>query len=891
MPKKKASIKAKGLKLYANLTSQFKKGKKPAKTRKKAEKRANLPKDPIKRFFYRLHPKRLKQYWFSKRGAKMLLKIIVGLVIALLIAFAGLYMLFRKDLDPIRPGELSRRVQSTVNTYTDRHGNVLWDDRGEGNYRLVVEGHEISTYMRQATVAIEDRDFYNHRGISISGMVRAAINNLRGGEIQGGSTLTQQLIKQVFFADEAGDRGWGGIPRKIREIILAIELERIYDKEEIITLYLNKSPYGGRRNGVESAAQTYFGKSAKDLTLAESALLAAIPNNPSIYNPYNIAGNERLIARQHKVLNDMVEVGFITQEQADEAKAVDILDQIRPEAEQYRDIEAPHFVIEVRKQLEEKLGVRVVGAGGLTIRTTLDLNAQRYAERAIADNASYMSIGRSDNVALASIDVNTGQVIAMVGSIDYWRPGFGQTNAATSLLEPGSAIKPMVGYAPLMQQRSGINYGPGTVLRDENIDSIYCRGAVGRCQVRNFSGRFYGDVTIRQSLAGSLNIPAIKATYIAGLDESIRLTREMGAHSYCRDNNHAGLSAAIGGGCSVRLVELTNAYATLARGGTYRPISYILEVTDNSGETLMEWEEDEGREVVDPQVAYLLGDIMHDPMARAELVWGAASHSFGFVVPGVWTATKTGTTDNGAGLSKDQWVMSYSTAISTGVWSGNHDGSPMLGHDNTHIFGRRVVNDFMMNVHNNVYARDGRWSPGDTPERPRGIQRLTINGRTDLWPSWYNRNQTGATRTTMTFDRISRKRAHRCTPEAARVDVEVTRIIDPVTRRESFIVDGDWDPTAESDVHSCNDRMPNATISFDSDNGPGTPTVIRINFVRGTFALREYTLSVGGRVIARGQASSNTLNVTHTFTSSGQTVTLRITDAGLYENTITATSP
>ena len=227
-------------------------------------------------------------------------------------------------------------VQSTVTTYLDRNGQFLWEDKGDGDYKLVVKSDELSQNLKNATVAIEDRDFFSHSGVSVSGTVRAAVNNFSGGSTQGGSTLTQQLVKQVFFSDEASDRGFGGIPRKIKELILAIEIERMYDKDQILTLYLNEWPYGGRRNGAESGAQSYFGKSAKDLSPAEAALLAAIPNNPTVYDPYTVANHGLLIERQHRVLKAMQEMNYITNEQYDEAVAYPVLENLRPQESQFK---------------------------------------------------------------------------------------------------------------------------------------------------------------------------------------------------------------------------------------------------------------------------------------------------------------------------------------------------------------------------------------------------------------------------------------------------------------------------------------------------------------------------------------------------------------------------
>src|SRR6266702_5987983 len=318
---KKQRRRVPGLSVYSNLAAR-RKTKADAKSRRKAEYLASLPKQPLKRLLYRLHPKRVFRYWFSREGAIMLLKLSgVGLII-LAIVVAALFAYYRHELDAIRPSELAKRVQTSVTRYYDRNGVLLWEDKGDGNYRLVVGSGDINNYMKEATVAIEDKDFYKHPGVSLTGTLRATFSNITGGSTQGGSTLTQQLVKQVFFSDEAQDRGLSGIPRKIKEIILALEVERMYNKDQILTLYLNESPYGGRRNGVESAAQTYFGKSAKDLTLPEAALLAGIPQNPSVYNPYNVDYNKSLVERQHLVLDAMADQGYITKQQAADAKKV-----------------------------------------------------------------------------------------------------------------------------------------------------------------------------------------------------------------------------------------------------------------------------------------------------------------------------------------------------------------------------------------------------------------------------------------------------------------------------------------------------------------------------------------------------------------------------------------
>lgn len=831
--------------LYSSLVYRSKM-KADQNARRKAEELAKLPKDPVKRFFARLHPKRVCKELFSKNGLKKVLKFGAACILLMIILIGGLFLYYKKDLDAIRLDEL--KVSDTVNTYLDRNGEVLWEDKGDGDYRLVAEGKNISTYMRQATVAIEDKNFYNHPGVDLTALARATLSTLTGHGVQGGSTLTQQLIKQVYFSDEASNRSISGIPRKIKEVILALEVEKMYDKEQLITMYLNESPYGGRRNGVESGAQTYFGKSAKDLNLAESALLASIPNNPGVLNPYNEYGNKALIARQHKTLDIMVNMGYITEKEAAKAKKVPILDQIKPEANQYTNIKAPHFVLEVKRELEKKYGVKTMRAGGFVIKTTLDYKAQKLAEQAVAAGAEMMSRNGSDNIALSSVDVETGQVIAMVGSVDWRKPVYGETNAATSLLEPGSSIKPVLDYAPLFKQREGQNFGPGSVLKDESIDQIYCNGYVGSCQLRNYTGRFYGGVTIRQSLGSSLNIPAVKALYINGIEDSMKTLHGLGDKSYCKDNLSAGLATGIGSGCSVRQVEHANTYASLARGGVYKPLAYVLEVKNSSGDVLESWKNKAGKRILDEQTAYMVSDILGDPAART-LVFGAQAYAFGFKIPGVWTASKTGTTTTAnSAVSKDSWLMSYSPVLATGVWNGNHNGRGLASSDNSLV--RRVMHNYMEAVHKQVYGPAGKWTEGQKITRPTGIKTMTIGGRTDIWPSWYNTKTSGVTKDTKVFNKFTKTLAADCTPEAYRVEVEISKIIDPMTKKETLNVPDGYD---QETTDTCNYAAPGVSISKGSDE-------VTINIKRGT-ADYAYTVVAGDRTVKSGNNVSSDLNI------------------------------
>lgn len=837
---------------YRNL-SAF--GKLKYKSRLRAEKRARqhaqmlatLPKKYPARFFAHFHPKRVFNYWFSLYGVHQFAKIVFACFLLGIIGVGGLFVVYKQSLEDIQLSDI--HISETVNTYYDRNGNLLWQDIGDEDYRLVVSKDEMSTYIRQATVAIEDKNFYNHKGVDITALIRATMMTLSGKQVQGGSTLTQQLIKQVYFADEAASENRGGIIRKVKELILALELEKMYQKEDIITMYLNESPYGGRRNGVESAAQTYFKKSAKDLNLAESALLAAIPNNPAIYNPYNEYGHEALIERQHKVLDDMVGQGFISKEQAEEAKNVDILATIQPESTQYSNILAPHFVLEVKKQLEAKYP-DLMNQGGLHITTTVDLDAQKIAEEAVAAgialNNTWEGNG-SDNAALVSLDVETSQVVAMVGSYDFFREGYGEVNVTTSLIEPGSSIKPVLDYAPLFQQREGQNFGPGSVLKDENIDSIYCNGYTGgACRLRNYTGSFYGNVSIRKALANSLNIPAVKALYINGIENSLDTLHKLGDVSYCSDTS-AGLSVAIGSGCNVKLIEHANTYASLARGGSFKDIVYVLEIKDHNGNVIESWSDSKGERVVDEQVAYMISSILSDAGARS-MVFGASGSGYGFVVPGVWTASKTGTTTtSNSQVTKDSLMISYSSALSTVVWNGNHDGSGVKNSNNYTV--RRMIANYMERVHKEVYAPQGRWKSGDQPARPAGIQTLTVNGTTDIWPSWYNTKTSGVSKEKMDFNKYTKKLAAACTAESDKVSVEVTKIIDPVTLKATYVVPEGYD---KDNTDDCKYTKPSVTAVLNSDKKSVTVTA-----TKGTYPLKGYAVVIDGKTVLNGEITTN----------------------------------
>lgn len=868
----KAKRSSKALSVYSNLSNQ-RKANKDARLRRKAEYLATLPKHPVKRALYRLHPKRFWAYWFSREGGLMALKIAGVGVLLIFLLVMSLFMYYRQEIAAIRPAELANRVQTTVSRYYDRNGVLLWEDKGLGDYKLVVKSEEISQKMKDATIAIEDKDFYKHGGFSASGILRATWNNLQGGDTQGASTLTQQLVKQVFFRDESADRSFGGIPRKIKETILAIEVERSYNKDQILTMYLNESSYGGRRNGVQSAAQTYFAKDAKDLSLAEASFLAAIPQQPGRFNPYNAMSDpdakKAMLARQHTTLDYMVEQKMVSKDEAEAAKKVLIFDELKPESDQFKDIKAPHFVQMVKSELRDQLGEGIVGAGGLTIKTTLDWRAQEIVDQAVVDlfNSHWPRTANFDNGAVTTIDVQTGQILAMRGSRDYNYPDYGSVNASTAWIQPGSSIKPFV-YANLFKQRSGINYGSGSLISDNPIPQSIYRTDDGK-SVQNFDFKFKGMMKIRNALPESRNIPAINAMAIAGQESAINTIHDLGDMSYCThgQDTTVGLASAIGG-CDLKQVEHANTFATIARMGVYKPYASVLEVKNAEGQVIQKWV-DKPKQVLDPQIAYILEDILSDDAARAPSFGRGAT---GLNIPGVRTFVKTGTSNAGS-KSKDLWMNSVSTKVATSIWVGNHIPIGMSQALSTTI--GPTMNSIQVGLHK-IYQEDGSWKSGDWFAEPQGIQR--IGG--ELYPSWYNRATSNPT-ATLTFDKVSKKKATSCTPEVAKVQLTVQKYTDPITKKETMIASDGYDALADDDTHHCDDAKPYVT-SADGGNKKITAQVSQ-----GTHSIQNVTFTVNGQVVGTvdGHGSGD---YTIDYADNGKTsVTVTVTDVALYSDSQT----
>jgi membrane peptidoglycan carboxypeptidase len=850
--------------VYSNLTNQ-KRTKADAKSRKKAEFLATLPKSRVKRIAYRLHPRRFFKYWFSKQGFIMMLKLAgLGLAVGIILILT-IFAVFRKDL-ALGPDELTKRVQSRTTKFYDRTGQVLLYELYKDQQLTFVKPDQISNNMKYATVAIEDKDFYKHGGFDIRGIIRSVVNNASGGGKQGASTITQQLARNVILEDNTRS-GIAGYTRKLKEIILSIELERTYSKDEILNFYLNSIGYGGTAYGVESASKRYFDKSAKDLSIEEAAYIASIPQYPSLYDRNSPSFDaERTIARQKTVIDYMRDQGYIKSEQAKTSKAVDILTVIKPLTNDPTAKRAPHFVDELVKQLEGQYGADNVRKGGWRIITTLDWDMQQLAEETVKKNMNAVERQRGDNAALVAIDVTTNQVLSLVGSRDYNHPGYGSYNAATANLQPGSSLKPIV-YSKLFE---GNQYGPGSTLSDDKK----CWG--GWCP-NNFDKRFRGSISIRQALAESRNLPAIKAAEASGMNSVIDLAKSMGETNIGCGESCDSLGLSIGSG-TVQLDQHTAAYATLARGGTAKPETYVLKIEKSNGEVVQQWKDTPGVKTLGdkgPEISYLISDILADDRAR-RVTFG---NPVGFNPKGVKAAVKTGTTDS----AKDGWMMGYTPKLAVGIWVGRSDGTVM--NSTTHTQTGPMFGEFMSRAHLEIMTRPQYgYKSNDWFTKPAGIQNIKVSGRQDLFQSWFKKPK--ETNKDFIMDKVSRRVATECTPEGAKETIQVMSSIDPVTNKETVGTPPEgWDIQNPDNIHQCG-IVAASDFSIATAGEPSKTRTITTSFVGGPNPIQTVEFIVNGQVISSQPGAGGLYSTSYTFPDVGSySIQIRVTDSLYYQAT------
>jgi len=558
----------------------------------------------------------------------------------------------------------------------DRNGKLLYKIYREEN-RTPIKLKDLPPFVYQATIAIEDKDFYKHKGVSLLAVLRAVRETFLKKNLQGGSTITQQLVKVSLLTPE---RTW---KRKIKEIILALWTEKIYNKDQILEMYLNQVSYGGSAYGIEEAAKIYFGKSAKDLNLDESALLAGLPQAPSVYSPYinpNLAKK-----RRNEVLEAMYRQGYIKKETKIKLQDKDI-NVLPPKTL----VKAPHFVFYVKSNLEEQLGTSMVEEGGLRVITTLDLSIQEEVEKVLKEEIEKLSHLNVGNAAVLVTRPQTGEILAMVGSIDYFSQPYGAYNVVLALRQPGSAIKPIL-YALALQR----GYTAATILDDSPV--VFQIPGSEPYRPVNYDNRFHGKVPFRYSLANSYNVTAVKVLAILGVDSFIDFAKRMGISTW-KDRSSYGLALSLGGG-EVTMIDMAKAFGVLANLGEQVDINYYLKIKNNFEETISETKISKFNRL-NPGIAYIISDILSDNFART---WAFGLDSF-LEIKGYKVAVKTGTTND----KRDNWTVGYTPEFLVVVWVGNNDNSPMNPYLTSGITGaapiwNRIMSFLLKNYGSNIW--------------------------------------------------------------------------------------------------------------------------------------------------------------------------------------------
>jgi membrane peptidoglycan carboxypeptidase len=935
------------IKLNRSLSDRVK-ARKAARSAEKAAYLATLPKDRWHRMLVRMHPKRLAQYWFSRQGGIMALKIIgISIVVGFFLTI-GLFAYFRKDLPKIK--DLSGDSLGGNITYYDRTGQtVLFNDYNSVK-RVPVDSKDISPYIKEATVATEDKDFYKHGAFDVRGIMRAAYHDAKGsgGAVQGGSTITQQLVKL--------NENWTSnrtVTRKVKELILAVELEREYSKDDILTGYLNIAPYGGVDYGVQAAAQDYFQTDAAHLTLAQATMLAAIPQSPSFYSPY--AGHAynpavasdtfdptALLNRQHYILDQMVLQHYITSQQAAEAKGVNVLAQVHQQTPKFQDIKAPYFVLAAKQELEQTYGATTVQRGGWKVITTLDMNLQTKAEQLVASNLNHVKGFGADEEAMVGEDVQTGQIVSLVGGTDFTNPDYGQNNyAAGILIPPGSSFKPY-DYVTLINNNN--NVGAGSVLYDTQgpLPGYPCTNKAlpksgGNC-LEDYDFIYPGPITLRYAMGGSRNVPAVKAMleavpndkssgHVDSVNKVISTASAMMDNTYDQSKKQSPYNcyanealtqttqcygaSAIGDGAFLHLDDHVNGLSTLARLGQAIPHTYIMKITDASQKTLYQWKQPVAKQVVKADAAYIVDNMASDPNASylpgscsATTCTSLARGGYKFQRFNGWDfGVKTGTTNDGF----DGLMTSWSTKYAVVSWVGNHTRNVNLNTTMENLT-EPLTRGWMEYAHTDL--KPVNWTPPkDLKTAPAFVVRNHIHygdvepsPSQDLYPSWYIGGGSGKA-SSQTIDKVSGKLATNCTPAAAKevisngnvaswnIDIFVNHGVPNIGSTSSGV--SSTTSSSNDDVHNCNDSPPTVTLTAPS-SCPSTGCTVTATVTQGTHALNDQqypqdpgkvVFTLNGQTIHSQNVSDSPSTVSFTYnpTSTGSgTLTATVTDSVLY---------
>jgi 1A family penicillin-binding protein len=602
-------------------------------------------------------PKKINLIKFKKRKKgffKNFFKIafLIFFIFIILFGISGIivWTWFSKDIPD--PDKLLKRSEELSTKIYDRTGKIiLYEIYGEKK-RTLISLEELPEYVKWSAVVVEDKRFYQHHGFDFKRIIKAFyVNFTQGGIFQGASTITQQFVKNAVLTSKKT------YARKIKEVIWAYEIENKFSKDQILKMYLNEIPFGSQSYGIEAASQTYFAKSAHDLTLDEATLLIALPKAPTYYSPW---GNhqEELLARQKFILDLMTQEGYLKKETVEEAKKIDVLKKIIPRRE---NILAPHFVMYVKELLTQRYGEKVVEQGGLKVITTLDFKKQKIAEEKIKQGVEKNKKWKATNAALVAIDPKTGGVLAMVGSKDYFNlKDDGNVNVALRPRQPGSSFKPII-YAAAFKR----GYTPSTILFDlkTNFDTSGKTPYIPQ----NYNKKEYGQITLKKALAGSLNIPTVKILYLTGINSVLDLAEELG-YSTFKNREKFGLALALGTG-EVKLLEHTATFGTFSQEGIKYETNPILKIEDYQGKTIEDYSSVVGQKILDQEICRQINDILSDNSARS-FIFGRNNNLTLGKRP---VAAKTGTTND----FRDAWTIGYTPSLVVGVWAGNNDNSKM----------------------------------------------------------------------------------------------------------------------------------------------------------------------------------------------------------------------
>jgi penicillin-binding protein 1C len=640
----------------------------------------------------RLKP-RIKQLFTTRRGIK-------GLIYWGVLLIVGTYLFWGIPL----PTRLTSETIPVSTKIFDRNGRLIYEIYTDKK-RTPIKINDVPKYLKDATISIEDKNFYSHRGFDVLGIVRGLSKIVTAGRAEGGSTLTQQLVKNALLTDERTIR------RKAQELILTMIVEGIYNKNQILEMYLNSIPYGGTAYGIEAASETYFGKQVKDLNLAESSLLAGLPQRPSTYSPFG-AHPELAKSRQAEVLKQMVANKYISQDDSNKAfKEPLIYASINPP-------QAPHFALWIKEQLTNKYGVKMVEQGGLRVYTTLDLDIQNFAQLAVATEVGKLKKQKVGNGAAIVTRPQTGEILAMVGSKDYFSTDEdGKVNVTLSSRQPGSSIKPL-NYALAIKDQK---ITPATAFADVPT----CFNVAGQpeyCPV-NYDGTFHGLIETRFALGNSYNIPAVKVLALNGIENFIAFVKQMGLTTIT-DPKDYGLSATLGG-LLVRPFDMAVAFGVFANQGITQPLVAITKVTDWKGNTLEEYDPTKntltGTRVLEPTVTFLISHILLDNNAR---VAAFGDRSFLNVSAHPEVSVKTGTTND----RRDNWTIGYTANVVVVTWVGNNDNTSMSGAVSGVSGASPIWNKIIKLVLDK--AEKGAYDPNEKghswPKQPDGVVGATI---------------------------------------------------------------------------------------------------------------------------------------------------------------------